>query len=222
MKETVSEIRDLPLGFPVSFRELQEMNLLYSSAVREISTKLENLNQEFKTKNDRNPIQHITHRIKRPDSIRDKMLRCGLALDYDVMREEITDIGGVRVICSYIDDIYAIAEMLKRQDDVLTVRIKDYIATPKPNGYRSYHLIVGIPVFFSEETQVVPVEIQMRTMAMDFWASLEHQLRYKTSADIPDSIRVRLTKIADEIYREDLEMQNIYQEIHQLQQLSKI
>lgn len=222
MKETVSEIRDLPLGFPVSFRELQEMNLLYSSAVREISTKLENLNQEFKTKNDRNPIQHITHRIKRPDSIRNKMLRCGLALDYEVMREEITDIGGVRVICSYIDDIYAIAEMLKRQDDVLTVRIKDYIANPKPNGYRSYHLIVGIPVFFSEETQVVPVEIQMRTKAMDFWASLEHQLRYKTSADIPDSIRMRLTKIADEIYREDLEMQNIYQEIHQLQQLSKI
>lgn len=222
MNETVSEISDLPLGFPVSFQELQEMNLLYSSAVREISTKLENLNQEFKTKNDHNPIQHITHRIKRPDSIRDKMLRCSLALDYEVMREEITNIGGVRVICSYIDDIYAIAEMLKRQDDVLTVRIKDYIANPKPNGYRSYHLIVGITVFFSEETQVVPVEIQMRTIAMDFWASLEHQLRYKTSADIPGSIRMRLTKIADEIYREDLEMQNIFQEIHQLQQLSKI
>lgn len=207
---------DLPLGFPASFQELQEMNLLYSSAVREITVKLENLNEEFKINHSRNPIQHITHRIKRPDSIREKMLRRGLAFDYEVMREEITDIGGVRVICSYINDIYAIAEMLKRQDDVLTVRIKDYIAHPKPNGYRSYHLIVGIPVFFSEETQVIPVEIQMRTMAMDFWASLEHQLRYKAAADIPGSIRVRLTQIADEIYREDLEMQNIYEEIHQL------
>lgn len=210
------EISDLPLGFPTSFQEMQEITLLYSCAVREICTKLENLNQEFKINHAHNPIQHITHRIKRPDSIREKMLRRGLTLDYEVMRKEITDIGGVRVICSYINDIYSIAEMLKRQDDILTVRIKDYIAHPKPNGYRSYHFIVGIPVFFSEETQVVPVEIQMRTMAMDFWASLEHQLRYKTSADIPSSIRERLTKIAGEIFNADLEMQEIYQEINQV------
>lgn len=212
-----NESNDMPLVFPTSFQEIQEMTLLYSCAVREICTRLNNLDQEFKMNHTRNPIQHITHRIKRPDSIREKMLRRGLALDYEVMREEITDIGGVCVICSYINDIYAIAEMLRRQDDVLTVRIKDYIKKPKVNGYRSYHMIIGIPVFFSEETQVIPVEIQMRTMAMDFWASLEHQLRYKTSAEIPDSIRERLTLIADEIYREDLEMQNIYQEIQQLQ-----
>lgn len=207
----------LPLGFPETFREIQEMNLLYSCAVREICTKLENLNQEFQMNHARNPIQHIMHRIKRPDSIREKMLRRGLALNYEVMREEITDIGGIRVICSYMNDIYEVAEMLKRQDDVLTVQIKDYIRHPKPNGYRSYHLIVGIPVFFSKETQAIPVEIQMRTMAMDFWASLEHQLRYKASAEIPDSIRERLTKIADEIFRADMEMQDIYQAIRQIQ-----
>lgn len=211
------EISDLPLGFPTSFQKIQEMTLLYSCAVREICTKLENLNQEFKMNHARNPIQHITHRIKRPESIREKMQRRGLALDYEVMREEVKDIGGVRVICSYINDIYALAEMLRRQDDVLPVQIKDYIKNPKPNGYRSYHLVVGIPVFFSEETQVIPVEIQMRTMAMDFWASLEHQLRYKTSADIPASVRDRLTKIAGEIFNADLEMQNIYQEINRIE-----
>lgn len=206
-------ISDLPVGFPTSYAHIKEMTMLYTCAMREICTKLENLSQEFELNKSRNPIQHITHRLKRLESIRIKMLQRGLPLEYEIMRDEITDIAGIRVICSYITDIYAIAEMLKQQDDVLVVREKDYIAHPKPNGYRSYHLIVAIPVFLSSGTQIIPVEIQMRTIAMDFWASLEHQLRYKTETDVPDSVRARLTGIAEDIFHADLEMQQIYEEI---------
>ena len=200
-----------------TFMQMQrEIELLYSCAMREICTKLENLQHEFAINRSRNPIQHITHRLKSTDSIASKMMLRGLTLDYETMRDQITDIGGVRVICSYIEDIYDIAAMLKKQDDILLVREKDYIKNPKPNGYRSYHMVVGIPVFFSEETQIIPVEIQMRTIAMDFWASLEHQLRYKTSAEVPEEIRRRLTDIAQDIFRADVEMQDIYNEIHKL------
>ena len=207
----------MQVGFPTSFTEIKEMTMLYSCAMREICTKLENLSQEFELKEARNPIQHITHRLKKPESIRNKMLQKGLPLEYEIMRDEITDIGGIRVVCSYINDIYAIANMLKQQDDILTVREKDYISTPKKNGYRSYHLIVAIPVFLSSEKQIIPVEIQMRTIAMDFWASLEHQLRYKTTASVSDSTRSRLTNIAQDIFRADVEMQQIYEDISALE-----
>lgn len=203
----------MPLGFPTSFEQIKEMTMLYSCAMREICTKLENLSQEFELNKSRNPIQHITHRLKKTDSIRNKMIQKNLPLEYETMRDEITDIGGIRVICSYINDIYDIANMLKQQDDLLIVREKDYIANPKPNGYRSYHLIVAIPIFLSSEKQIIPVEIQMRTIAMDFWASLEHQLRYKTEAEVSDSTRMRLTNIAESIFHADLEMQQIYEEI---------
>lgn len=207
------EVNSMPLGFPTSFAQIKEMTMLYSCAMREIRTKLENLSQEFELKKARNPIQHINHRLKKTESIRNKMLQRNLPLEYEVMRDEITDIGGIRVICSYINDIYAISKMLKQQDDLLIVREKDYIANPKPNGYRSYHLIVAIPIFLSSEKQIIPVEIQMRTIAMDFWASLEHQLRYKTEASVPDSTRKRLTNIAEDIFNADVEMQHIYEEI---------
>ena len=208
-----SAITDLPMGFPTSFQQIKEMTMLYSCAMREICTKLENLSQEFELNKSRNPIQHITHRLKKTESIRNKMIQRNLPLEYEIMRDEITDIGGIRVICSYINDIYAIARMLKQQDDILVVREKDYIEKPKPNGYRSYHLIVAIPIFLSSEKQIIPVEIQMRTIAMDFWASLEHQLRYKTVAEVSESTRKRLTNIAGDIFHADLEMQQIYEEI---------
>ena len=211
------EVNSIPLGFPVSFMQIKEMTMLYSCAMREICTKLENLSQEFELKEARNPIQHINHRLKKTESIRNKMLQKGLPLEYEVMRDEITDIGGIRVICSYINDIYAIANMLKQQDDLLIVREKDYISNPKKNGYRSYHLIVAIPIFLSSEKQIIPVEIQMRTIAMDFWASLEHQLRYKTTASVSDSTRSRLTNIAQDIFRADVEMQQIYEDISALE-----
>lgn len=211
------EVNSIPLGFPVSFMQIKEMTMLYSCAMREICTKLENLSQEFELKEARNPIQHINHRLKKTESIRNKMLQKGLPLEYEVMRDEITDIGGIRVICSYINDIYAIVNMLKQQDDLLIVREKDYISNPKKNGYRSYHLIVAIPIFLSSEKQIIPVEIQMRTIAMDFWASLEHQLRYKTTASVSDSTRSRLTNIAQDIFRADVEMQQIYEDISALE-----
>lgn len=207
----------MPLGFPTSFEQIKEMTMLYSCAMREICTKLENLSQEFELKKARNPIQHITHRLKKPESIRNKMLQKGLPLEYEVMRDEITDIGGIRVICSYINDIYAIANMLKQQDDLLIVREKDYISNPKKNGYRSYHLIVAIPIFLSSDKQIIPIEIQMRTIAMDFWASLEHQLRYKTEAQVTESTRSRLTNIAEDIFHADVEMQQIYEEINAIE-----
>ena len=211
IKET--GINGLPDGFPTSIQQIREMTMLYSCAMREVCTKLENLSQEFELKKARNPIQHINHRLKGLESIRNKMIQRNLPLEYEVMRDEITDIGGIRVICSYINDIYALAKMLKKQDDLLIVREKDYIENPKPNGYRSYHMIVAIPIFLSSEKQIIPVEIQMRTIAMDFWASLEHQLRYKTAAEVPDSIRQRLTVIAGDNFRADYEMQQIYEEI---------
>lgn len=203
----------MQVGFPTSFTEIKEMTMLYSCAMREVCTKLENLSQEFELNKARNPIQHINHRLKRLESIRNKMIQRDLPLEYETMRDEITDIAGIRVICSYINDIYAISNMLKQQDDLLIVREKDYIANPKVNGYRSYHLIVAIPVFLSSEKQIIPVEIQMRTIAMDFWASLEHQLRYKSQSKVSDSTRQRLTNIAEDTFRADLEMQQIYEEI---------
>lgn len=210
-------VTGIPAGFPTSLDHIKEMTMLYSCAMREVCTKLENLSQEFELNKSRNPIQHINHRLKGLESIRNKMLQRNLPLEYEIMRDEITDIGGIRVICSYINDIYALAKMLKKQDDLLIVREKDYIANPKVNGYRSYHMIVAIPIFLSSEKQIIPVEIQMRTIAMDFWASLEHQLRYKTAADVPDSIRQRLTNIAGNIFNADYEMQQIYEEIRAIE-----
>lgn len=209
------EVNGVPLGFPVSFMQIKEMTMLYSCAMREICTKLENLSQEFELKEARNPIQHINHRLKKTESIRNKMLQKGLPLEYEVMRDEITDIGGIRVICSYINDIYAIANMLKQQDDLLIVREKDYISNPKKNGYRSYHLIVAIPIFLSSEKQIIPVEIQMRTIAMDFWASLDHQLKYKKQLDEFDAAEIgaQLKECAEIIAGTDWRMLDIRRRI---------
>lgn len=212
-KAVQKNISNLPVGFPESFHEVREMGMLYTCAMCEICAKLENLRQEFEMKKARNPIEHIKHRLKSPESIRSKMNRMGLPLEYGVMQNEILDIAGVRVICSYIDDIYTIVDFLIQQDDIITMRKKDYIESPKPNGYRSFHLVVKIPVYLSEGKQMIPVEIQMRTLAMDFWACLEHQLRYKPSADVSDVVRRRLTNLAGNMFAADLEMQRIYQEI---------
>jgi putative GTP pyrophosphokinase len=181
-----------------------------------VNTKLENLNQELEFTKERNPIQHIDHRIKNPRSIIEKIKRHQLELSVENVWNEISDVAGIRVVCSYIDDIYAIAEMLTRQDDIVLVRKKDYIKNPKESGYRSLHLIIETPVFLSEKKHYVKVEVQIRTIAMDFWASLEHQLRYKADVDIPDTIREKLRNSADQIYRTDLEMQDIYREIREI------
>ncbi len=194
----------------VSFFEMQH---LYQSATREISTKLEILDDEFQFIHKRNPIHNMQSRIKSIESIFEKLNRKGFDISIESAKENLTDIAGIRVVCNYIDDIYMIAKMLKMQDDITVVRETDYIKNPKANGYRSLHLVVTVPVFFSDRKEIVPVEIQIRTIAMDFWASLEHQLRYKTIDEIPPSVAIELQECADNIAKTDLKMQDIYKTI---------
>ena len=195
-----------------------EMENLYQAAIKEISTKLEILDDEFKLKYKRNPIHHIQDRLKSLESIIKKLERKGYEISIDSAKENLFDIAGVRVVCSYIEDIYIVADLVKAQDDILLVKEMDYIKNPKPNGYRSLHMVVKVPVFFSDRKEFVPVEIQIRTMAMDFWASLEHQLRYKSSGNIPSSIIRELKECAETIASTDLKMQKIYSSLETLEQ----
>jgi putative GTP pyrophosphokinase len=207
------KLPDIPEEFEESFETIREMFTLYICAVREVNTKLENLNQEFEFRKERNPIQYIDYRIKSPQSILEKMKRNHLEMSAQSLWNNICDVAGIRVVCSYINDIYAIAGMLTRQDDVILLQQKDYIKNPKESGYRSLHLIIETPVFLSDKKHMVKVEVQIRTIAMDFWASLEHQLRYKADVDVPDSVRERLKNSAENIYHTDLEMEQIFKEI---------
>jgi putative GTP pyrophosphokinase len=186
---------------------------LYSSAIREITTKLENLNEEFKYTKDRNPIQHIKSRIKSPKSIMNKLKKKGFDLSVEPAKKNIMDIAGVRVICSYLDDIYLIADLLTSQDDVEVIRRRDFIANPKANGYRSLHLIVSVPIFLSDRTEKVKVEIQIRTIAMDFWASLEHELAYKLTGSDNKTAFDELKACAKLISDTDHRMQNLHNSI---------
>ena len=168
-----------------SMVQYKELQMLYSCALKEIQTKFEVLDTEFKLEYNRNPISSITTRLKRTESVMDKLERKGLPFTLSAIEEHIHDMAGIRVICSYIDDIYLIADALLRQDDVTLIARKDYIEHPKANGYRSLHLIVEVPVFLTNHKRPMKVEVQIRTIAMDFWASLEHQMKYKQ--EIPDS-----------------------------------
>lgn len=194
-------------------QEYQAMRQLYNGAIREITTKLENLDDEFSTRYAHNPIHHMESRLKSLKSIVGKLQRKGLPLTLASAQKELYDIAGVRVICNYIDDIYDLADMLCGQGDVALLRRRDYIQEPKPNGYRSLHLTVRIPVFLSTGSVGVPVEIQIRTIAMDFWASLEHQLRYKAEHTVPPSLRAQLKACAEESAALDLRMQAIYRQL---------
>ena len=194
-------------------QEYQAMRQLYNGAIREITTKLENLDDEFSTRYAHNPIHHMESRLKSLKSIVGKLQRKGLPLTLASAQKELYDIAGVRVICNYIDDIYDLPDMLCGQGDVAVLRRRDYIQEPKPNGYRSLHLTVRIPVFLSTGSVGVPVEIQIRTIAMDFWASLEHQLRYKAEHTVPPSLRAQLKACAEESAALDLRMQEIYRQL---------
>jgi len=194
-------------------RSLIEVQNLYSSAIREITTKLENLNDEFRSTRDRNPIHQLKSRVKSPVSIFHKLQRRNLELSVESAKKNLTDIAGVRVICSYIDDIYMIADMLTGQEDIKVIRQTDYITNPKPNGYRSLHLIVQVPVFLSDRSEPVNVEVQIRTIAMDFWASLEHDLSYKLTGKNSDKVSADLRDCAEIIADTDKRMQNLYNNI---------
>ena len=199
------------LSFGQQYRELMQ---LYDAAVREVRTKLEILDNEFRVRYARNPIHHIDTRLKSPASIAEKLRRKGLPQTLEAIEENLTDIAGVRIVCNYLEDIYHIADLLVHQQDVELVRRRDYIRSPKESGYRSLHLVIRIPVFLSSHTELVPVEVQIRTIAMDFWASLEHQLRYKSDQETTQRLRMRLQKCAETSAMLDLEMQNIYREIN--------
>ncbi len=175
----------------------RELMAYYKCAMMEVETKFNVLNQEFSVQYGRSPIESIRSRLKEPTSISDKMQRGGYPLTIESLEENLCDVAGVRVICSFIEDIYTLAECLLKQDDVTTVNIKDYIKNPKENGYRSLHLIVEVPVFLAHKKKPMKVEIQLRTIAMDFWASLEHKLSYKKDAPNSQALISELKECAD-------------------------
>ena len=186
---------------------------LYSSALKSINTKIEILNNEFIQLYNYNPIEHVTSRLKTPQSIVKKLKSKGREVDIDNMVEHVNDIAGIRIICSFISDIYPIADIIAKQADITVLYVKDYIKHPKENGYKSYHMVVTIPVYLSDGKIETKVEIQIRTIAMDFWASLEHKIAYKFEGHAPDYIEAELRDCADMVHMLDAKMYSLNQAI---------
>ncbi len=206
---TIERILDGSSRIMESAQPFMELLMHNECALREIETKLNVLNDEFSLQYNYNPIESIKTRVKDPMSIVEKMKRKGIAPTIENIENTLNDIAGIRVICSFPEDIYAIAEMLIRQDDIKLISQKDYIANPKPNGYRSLHLIVEIPIFLSKGKKFMKVEVQFRTIAMDFWASLEHKMRYKKDVENAEEIARELKLCSDAINTIDYRMQDI-------------
>ena len=191
-------------------REYAQIEGVYDAAIREINARLQTLDSEFSFRYLHNPIHHIESRVKSLKSIVVKLHSIGCPISISNAKKNLHDIAGVRVVCRYVDDIYRIADLLLAQDDVSLILEKDYIKNPKPNGYRSLHIVVDIPVYMSRGKLFIPVEIQIRTVAMDFWATLEHGIRYKSSDQVPQSIVDELRACADVITETDYKMQEIF------------
>jgi len=185
----------------------------YECAMMEMETKFRVLDAEFGLQHDRNPIESIKTRLKSTDSLAKKLTRKGFPITVESVEKNIFDVAGVRVICSFPDDIYRLAELLTKQDDIIIVREKDYIKNPKPNGYRSLHFILSVPIFLSNEKKYMKAEVQFRTIAMDFWASLEHKLKYKKNVNDTNEIVRQLKECADSIEKLDQQMQQIRNKI---------
>lgn len=195
-------------------QEIVVMTRLYDAAVRQLVLKFEILNDEFKVLYARNPIHHIEGRVKSLPSIAAKLLKKGQPLTIEAAKRNVNDIAGVRVVCGYIDDVYRVADMMTRQADIQLIRRQDYIQTPNYNGYRSLHLDIRLPVYLSDRTEQVIAEIQIRTIAMDFWASLEHDVRYKVDKNrLPAGINEEMLACADRIAEIDQKMQDMYRRI---------
>ncbi len=207
--EKVSQTRRF-MDMLVGYRELM---MMYTCALKEVQTKFEVLDTEFRVRYQRNPISSVSTRLKHTNSIMEKLDRYGYRFSLENIETYINDAAGIRVICSYIDDIYGIADALLQQDDLTLLTRKDYIINPKPNGYRSLHLIVEVPVYFADFKKRMKVEVQIRTIAMDFWASLEHQLKYKQNISDQQSIVKQLKECADVISLTDQKMLGIRQQI---------
>ena len=191
----------------------KEVTLIYNAALRQVETKMEILNEEFQHVHQYNPIEHIKSRIKTPESIVKKLKRGGYESTIDNMVNHINDIAGIRIICSFTSDIYRIADMVRKQRDIEVIAVKDYITFPKASGYKSYHMIVTVPVYLSDRTVDTKVEIQIRTVAMDFWASLEHKIHYKFEGDAPEYIRNELIECARMVSDLDARMLSLNEEV---------
>lgn len=200
----------------------KEVTLVYNSALKEIGTKLEILNDEFQHVHRYNPIEHIKSRLKSPESIVRKLKKHGYESTIENMVKYVNDIAGVRVICSFTSDIYRIAEMITNQNDIKIICVKDYIKNPKPSGYRSYHMIVSIPIFLSDRRTEATVEIQIRTVAMDFWASLEHKINYKFEGKAPVFIKNELIECSKIIYELDERMLSLNDQVLLYSQLKEV
>lgn len=197
-------------------KELVRFMMGYKFALDELNTKIDILKQEFQFIHDYNPIENVSSRVKSPESILKKLYKKGLEISLPVIEENIKDVAGIRITCSFETDIYKLAEMLKKQDDLYVLEVKDYIKNPKPNGYRSLHLLLKVPVFLSDRVQEVCVEVQIRTISMDFWASLEHKIYYKYHKEIPSEILDELKEAADSAAQLDRKMENIHREMNRL------
>ena len=207
------------MNIPKSFNQVDQWKsvmFLYDSALKEISTKIEILNNEFVHIYNYNPIEHIKSRLKTPDSIVKKLKRYGYDVTIDNMVEKLNDIAGIRIICSFTSDIYQIAEMITKQSDVTVLYVKDYIKYPKPNGYKSYHMVVTIPIYLTDGPVDTKVEIQISTIAMDFWASLEHKIYYKFEGNAPAYLQQELKACADVVNMLDGKMFSLNQAILEL------
>lgn len=203
------------------FHAFMELQHLYDSAIKNIKTQLNIFDDEFRVKFQRNPIHSMESRLKSPQSIVGKLQKKGLPMTIDSAKQHLNDIAGIRVVCYYINDIYTIVDLILMHDDYQIINIKDYIRNPKPSGYRSFHMSIKVPVYLANGKQYVPVEIQIRTIAMDFWASVEHQLKYKTTSSITTEISNQLKDCAEVIAETDLKMQEIYLKIEHINEISQ-
>ncbi|MFD2629821.1 GTP pyrophosphokinase [Oceanobacillus kapialis] len=203
---TVNDLKNLKV-------ELTRFMMSYKFALHEMNTKIDILKQEFHYIHEYNPIEHVKSRLKSPESILNKVKKKGYALSLPIIKEKIRDIAGIRITCSFISDIYEISNMLQRQKDITVVACKDYIKNPKPNGYQSLHLILQIPIFMSDREELMYVEIQIRTIAMDFWASLEHKIYYKYNKEVPEHLMAELKEAADSATKLDRKMEGIHKKM---------
>ncbi len=212
MEFSLSKLQEVEAYIP-SVNQWKEFFLVYKFGLEEMKTKINILQDEFQMMRDYNPIEHVKSRIKSPDSVIKKLDRKGLPISIENAKKHLHDIAGIRITCSFVSDIYLIFEMLKKHDDLKILKVKDYVANPKKNGYKSLHFIVEIPVFLTSKTEYVQIEIQIRTIAMDFWASLEHKIYYKFDEGVPAKLLHELKEAADLVNYLDIKMKKINDEM---------
>lgn len=207
---------DLPALIETDQRSFTRFMNQYSFALKEIATRIDILKLDFEATHEYSPIEHVAQRLKSPQSIIRKAHERGCSRDLTAIRENIQDIAGIRITCSFVSDIYRVAGMLMQQEGIEVIEYKDYIEAPKPSGYRSLHMIIEIPVHLSDRVERVYVEVQIRTIAMDFWASLEHKIYYKHQKEVPQRLKDELHEAATDIERLDHKMERIHKEIREL------